>query len=146
MLHNTEVCPYCYQWLKPDNHRMRLQPKRRPSARVQSVLRRKARGKRLSLMQKNLLHRFQNSSSVLVRQAKHYNPTDLLMYCTALQHIILAKKTTRGIRPNQCPQLLCYCSERKYCIDSNGLVVIGFLGQAFISVFRNNTIICLKTI
>ncbi|KAG7244996.1 hypothetical protein INR49_023562 [Caranx melampygus] len=52
-------------WLQPDNHRVRLRPKRRPSARVQSILRRKAQGKRLTLVQKNLLHRFQKSSSVL---------------------------------------------------------------------------------
>uniref|UniRef100_A0AAQ4R564 Si:dkey-184p18.2 n=2 Tax=Gasterosteus aculeatus TaxID=69293 RepID=A0AAQ4R564_GASAC len=62
---STSVCPYCYQWLQPDNHRMRLRPKQRPSARVQSVLRRKARGKRLGLVQQNLLQRFQTSSSVL---------------------------------------------------------------------------------
>lgn len=68
LLQNTLVCPYCSQWLQPDNHRIRLRPKKLPSARVQSILRRKARGKRLSLVQKNLLHRFQTSSSVLVRR------------------------------------------------------------------------------
>ncbi|XP_067469324.1 UPF0711 protein C18orf21 homolog [Thunnus thynnus] len=75
LLHSTVVCPHCYQWLKPDNHRMRLQPKQRPSARVQSVLRRKARGKRLSLVQKNLLHRFQMSSSVLMATCHTCNKT-----------------------------------------------------------------------
>ncbi|KAM6899357.1 UPF0711 protein C18orf21 homolog [Xenentodon cancila] len=63
---NISACPYCYQCLKPGNHRVRLRPKRRPSAREQSVLLRKARGKRLSLMQKSLLLRFQKSSSVLM--------------------------------------------------------------------------------
>ncbi|XP_071396873.1 UPF0711 protein C18orf21 homolog isoform X2 [Centroberyx affinis] len=62
----TSVCPYCYQWFQPDNHRIRLRPKQRPSARVQSVLRRKARGKRLSLVQKELLRRFRMSSSALM--------------------------------------------------------------------------------
>ncbi|XP_040909343.1 UPF0711 protein C18orf21 homolog [Toxotes jaculatrix] len=66
LLQSTLMCPYCYQWLQPDNHRMRLRPKQRPSARLQSILRRKARGKRLSLVQKNLLHHFQKSSSVLM--------------------------------------------------------------------------------
>ncbi|XP_054462334.1 UPF0711 protein C18orf21 homolog [Anoplopoma fimbria] len=66
LLQSTSVCPYCYQWLQPDNHRMRLRPKRRPSAWEQSVLLRKARGKRLSLVQRNLLQRFQRSSSVLM--------------------------------------------------------------------------------
>ncbi|PWA15114.1 hypothetical protein CCH79_00008879, partial [Gambusia affinis] len=52
-------------WLKPENHRVRLRPKRRPSARVKQVLLRKARGKRLSLAQKKLLIRFQKSSSMV---------------------------------------------------------------------------------
>uniref|UniRef100_A0A3Q4GTD6 Si:dkey-184p18.2 n=1 Tax=Neolamprologus brichardi TaxID=32507 RepID=A0A3Q4GTD6_NEOBR len=75
MLHNTVVCPYCCQWLHPDNHHVRLRPKQRPSARVQSVLLRKARGKRLSLVQKNLLRRFQKSSSVLMATCHACNKT-----------------------------------------------------------------------
>ncbi|XP_042362509.1 UPF0711 protein C18orf21 homolog [Plectropomus leopardus] len=75
LLQSTSVCSYCYQWLQPDNHRMRLRPKQRPSARVQSVLRRKARGKRLSLVQKNLLQRFQKSSSVLMATCHTCNRT-----------------------------------------------------------------------
>lgn len=64
----SPVCLHCYQWLQPDNHRVRLRPKPRPSQYVQSVLRRNARGKRLSLVQKNLLRRFQTASSALVRR------------------------------------------------------------------------------
>ncbi|XP_078124141.1 UPF0711 protein C18orf21 homolog [Sander vitreus] len=75
LLQSTLVCLYCYQWLQPDNHRMRLRPKQRPSARVQSVLHRKARGKRLSLVQKNLLRRFQRSSSVLMATCHACNKT-----------------------------------------------------------------------
>ncbi|KAM7373063.1 hypothetical protein PAMP_007945 [Pampus punctatissimus] len=75
LLHNTMVCPHCYQWLKPDNHRMRLQPKQRPSPQLQNILRRKARGKRLSLVQKNLLHRFHKSSSVLMATCHTCNKT-----------------------------------------------------------------------
>ncbi|XP_031179153.1 UPF0711 protein C18orf21 homolog [Sander lucioperca] len=75
LLQSTSVCPYCYQWLQPDNHRMRLRPKQRPSARVQSVLHRKARGKRLTLVQKNLLRRFQRSSSVLMATCHACNKT-----------------------------------------------------------------------
>ncbi|XP_035476779.1 UPF0711 protein C18orf21 homolog [Scophthalmus maximus] len=75
LLHNASVCSYCYQWLQPDNHRVRLWPKRRPSARMQSVLRRNARGKRLSLVQKNLLQRFQKSSSVLMATCHTCNNT-----------------------------------------------------------------------
>ncbi|XP_041811819.1 UPF0711 protein C18orf21 homolog [Chelmon rostratus] len=75
LLQSTSVCPHCYQWLQPGNHRVRLRPKRRPSARVQSVLRRRARGKRLSLVQKNLLHCFQQSSSVLMATCHTCNTT-----------------------------------------------------------------------
>ncbi|XP_035536957.1 UPF0711 protein C18orf21 homolog [Morone saxatilis] len=75
LLQNTMVCPNCCQWLQPDNHQMRLRPKQRPSARLQSILRKKARGKRLSLMQKNLLHRFQKSSSVLMATCHTCNTT-----------------------------------------------------------------------
>ncbi|KAF3707516.1 UPF0711 protein C18orf21 -like protein [Channa argus] len=75
LLQNTLVCPYCYQWLQPDNHRIRVRPKKRPSARVQRILRRKAQGKRLSLVQKNVLHRFQKSSSVLMATCHTCNKT-----------------------------------------------------------------------
>ncbi|KAM6959175.1 UPF0711 protein C18orf21 homolog [Aplochiton taeniatus] len=61
----TVICPFCYQWFQPGNHRVRLRPKRQPSARVQSVLRREARGKRCSLAQVELLRRYRNSSSTL---------------------------------------------------------------------------------
>ncbi|XP_017275401.1 UPF0711 protein C18orf21 homolog [Kryptolebias marmoratus] len=63
---SAAACPYCYQWLRPGEHRVRLRPKRRPSARVNSVLLRKARGRRLSVTQKRLLLRFQRSCSVLM--------------------------------------------------------------------------------
>lgn len=82
LLQNTLVCPYCYQWLQPDNHRIRLRPKKHPSARVQSILRRKALGKRLSLVQKYLLHRFQTSSSVLVRQNTRW--LCFVLHCSTL--------------------------------------------------------------
>lgn len=85
---NTSVCPNCYQWLQPDNHRMRLKPKQRPSARVQSILRRKARGKRLSLVQKKLLQRFQRSSSVLVRRQN----AGYVFYCTAACYLCRKKQ------------------------------------------------------
>ncbi|XP_026156887.1 UPF0711 protein C18orf21 homolog [Mastacembelus armatus] len=75
LLQSTLVCPYCYQWLQPGNHRMRLRPKKRPSARIQSILRRKAQGKRLSLMQKNLLARFQKSSSIMMATCHTCNKT-----------------------------------------------------------------------
>ncbi|KAK2830298.1 hypothetical protein Q5P01_018229 [Channa striata] len=75
VLQNTMVCSYCYQWIQPDNHRIRLRPKKRPSARVQHILRRKAQGKRLSLVQKKVLHHFQKSSSVLMATCHTCNKT-----------------------------------------------------------------------
>ncbi|XP_049607822.1 UPF0711 protein C18orf21 homolog isoform X1 [Syngnathus scovelli] len=64
-LDKTLVCQYCFQLLRPDNQRLRLKPKRRPSARVQRLLWRRAEGKALSLLQKRRLHHFWTSSSVL---------------------------------------------------------------------------------
>ncbi|XP_061616098.1 UPF0711 protein C18orf21 homolog isoform X1 [Phyllopteryx taeniolatus] len=61
-LDKTSVCQYCFQWLRPDNHRVRLRAKRRPSAR----LRRRAGGRALGLVQKRLLRRFWTSASALV--------------------------------------------------------------------------------
>lgn len=101
MQHNTGVCPYCCQWLHPDNHHVRLRPKQRPSARVQSVLLRKARGKRLSLVQKNLLCRFQKSSSVLVRRQTNNKSKHLIMCFTALQHIVQEYNGSDNSKPRQ---------------------------------------------
>ncbi|KAM3595668.1 uncharacterized protein V6R79_000940 [Siganus canaliculatus] len=72
---NTSLCPYCFQWLKPDNHHVRLGPKQHPTARLQRVLRRKARGQRLTLMQRKMLVRFQKSSSVLMATCHTCNTT-----------------------------------------------------------------------
>lgn len=63
---DTAVCSFCYQWLQPDNHRVRVRPKRQPWARMQSALRRQAQGKHLSVVEKNLLQQFYKSSSVLM--------------------------------------------------------------------------------
>ncbi|XP_029023146.1 UPF0711 protein C18orf21 homolog isoform X2 [Betta splendens] len=71
----TLVCSYCCQWPAPDHPLVRLRPKKRPSARVQSVLRRKARGKRLSLVQRRLLQCFMKSCSVLMATCHACNKT-----------------------------------------------------------------------
>lgn len=72
---DTAVCPFCCQWLQPDNHRVRVRPKQRPLARMQRVLHRHARGKRLSVAQKDLLQRFYKSSSVLMATCHTCNKT-----------------------------------------------------------------------
>nr|XP_057903633.1 UPF0711 protein C18orf21 homolog [Doryrhamphus excisus] len=76
-LDKTAVCDHCYQWRRPGNHRVRLRPKRRPSLRVQRVLRRRARGKTLSLAQRHLLNRFQKSTSVLMATCHACNKTSI---------------------------------------------------------------------
>lgn len=124
LVQNTLMCPCCYQWLQPDNHRMRLRPKRRPSAWVQKVLRRNARGKRLSLVQKNLLHRFQKSSSVLVRLQNTTTPQTWL--CIVLHCSILSlHKDNRGI----C--LICILSY-------SGVELKGGMDSRVVLVCRNN--------
>lgn len=60
------LCPFCFQWREPDNHRVRLRPKRRPSARQQRLLGREAKGHKLSLEEKDALRRFRRSSSCLM--------------------------------------------------------------------------------
>ncbi|KAJ7991796.1 hypothetical protein DPEC_G00287580 [Dallia pectoralis] len=70
-----ELCPFCFQWRSPDNHHIRLRPKRRASARVQSVLRRQGRGRRLSRAQMDILRRYRASSSVLMATCHTCNNT-----------------------------------------------------------------------
>ncbi|XP_061752990.1 UPF0711 protein C18orf21 homolog isoform X2 [Nerophis ophidion] len=69
------VCEHCYQWRRPDNHRVRLRPKRQPSVRLQRVLRRRARGKTLSVAHRRLLNRFHKSASVLMATCHTCNRT-----------------------------------------------------------------------
>ncbi|KAM8884117.1 UPF0711 protein C18orf21 homolog [Synchiropus picturatus] len=75
LLQSTAVCPYCYQWLRPDNHHMRLKPKRLPTMRERGLLQRKAKGKRLTPMQERLLRNYQKSSSVLMATCHTCNKT-----------------------------------------------------------------------
>ncbi|CAL8296497.1 unnamed protein product [Lota lota] len=63
------ICQHCCQLFLPDNHLVRLLPKRRPAAREHSVLRREARGKHLSLAQRELLRRYRSASSILGKMA-----------------------------------------------------------------------------
>ncbi|XP_057684610.1 UPF0711 protein C18orf21 homolog [Corythoichthys intestinalis] len=74
-LDKTSVCQYCFQSLRPDNHHVRLRPKRRPSIRVQRLLRQMAQGRGLTLMQKRILRRFSTSSSVLMATCHTCNKT-----------------------------------------------------------------------
>ncbi|XP_063042034.1 UPF0711 protein C18orf21 homolog [Engraulis encrasicolus] len=69
------LCPFCFQWREADNHRVRLRPKRRPSARLQRILGREAKGRRLSLAEKDALARFRRSSSCLMATCHTCNKT-----------------------------------------------------------------------
>ncbi|XP_062342728.1 UPF0711 protein C18orf21 homolog [Osmerus eperlanus] len=68
-------CSSCYQWRQPANHRIRPRPRRPASARVQGVLRREGRGKRLSLPQRDLLRRYRKSPSYLMATCHTCNKT-----------------------------------------------------------------------
>ncbi|CAL9691389.1 unnamed protein product [Knipowitschia caucasica] len=72
---SPSVCGFCYQWLQPGNHTVRVRPKQRPSARVQRVLQRQAQGKPLTLVQNDLLQQFYKTSSSLMATCHTCNRT-----------------------------------------------------------------------
>ncbi|XP_077447288.1 UPF0711 protein C18orf21 homolog [Stigmatopora argus] len=72
---DKSFCKHCYQWLRPDNYRVRLRPKCRPSARVQRLKQRIAHGRVLGAAQKSRLRRFMMSSSVLMATCHTCNKT-----------------------------------------------------------------------
>lgn len=74
------LCPFCFQWREPDNHRVRLRPKRRPSARLQRLLGREAKGHKLSLEEKDALRRFRRSSSCLVSYVPFKSANSVVTY------------------------------------------------------------------
>uniref|UniRef100_H3AKF8 Uncharacterized protein n=1 Tax=Latimeria chalumnae TaxID=7897 RepID=H3AKF8_LATCH len=61
------MCPYCYQYLLPGNHRVRLQPKRKLTPRMQRLLNREAKNPKLNFKQVKLLKKYRESRSILVR-------------------------------------------------------------------------------
>ncbi|GAA6103418.1 UPF0711 protein C18orf21 homolog isoform X1 [Tachysurus ichikawai] len=64
-LPDTMLCPFCFQWRRPGEYRVRLQPKCRPSVRIRKLLRREKAHKRLSSQEIKLLQRFRRSSNIL---------------------------------------------------------------------------------
>ncbi|XP_012684970.2 UPF0711 protein C18orf21 homolog [Clupea harengus] len=70
-----KLCPFCFQWREPDNHRVRLRPKRRPSAHLQRLLGREAKGRKLRLEESDALCRFRRSSSCLMATCHTCNKT-----------------------------------------------------------------------
>uniref|UniRef100_A0A8C6YXG1 Uncharacterized protein n=1 Tax=Nothoprocta perdicaria TaxID=30464 RepID=A0A8C6YXG1_NOTPE len=71
-LRKEGICPYCFQWLVPDNHRVRLRPKMKVTPRIERVLRREARNHKLNMKQAKLLRKYRDSRSVLVAKPTYY--------------------------------------------------------------------------
>ncbi|NWJ11254.1 CR021 protein, partial [Crypturellus undulatus] len=84
------ICPYCFQFLVPDNHRVRLKPKMKVTAQIERVLRREAKNHKLNMKQTKLLRKYRDSRSVLLvtcnscnKTTKHYgNSRDFLAIMT----------------------------------------------------------------
>ncbi|NXA49997.1 CR021 protein, partial [Nothocercus julius] len=84
------ICPYCFQFLVPDNHRVRLKPKMKVTPRIESVLRREAKNHKLNMKQTKLLRKYRDSRSVVLvtcnscnKTTKHYgNSRDSLAAMT----------------------------------------------------------------
>ncbi|KAA0710476.1 UPF0711 protein C18orf21 -like protein [Triplophysa tibetana] len=60
------LCPFCYQWRLPDNHRVRLRPKRKPTARIRRLLKRQSMGKRLGREETVVLQKFKRATNALM--------------------------------------------------------------------------------
>ncbi|XP_067426058.1 UPF0711 protein C18orf21 homolog isoform X2 [Emydura macquarii macquarii] len=69
------MCPYCFQFLVPDNHRVRLKPKMKVTPRIQKLLNREAKNHKLNLKQTKLLKKYKDSRSVLLVTCKTCNKT-----------------------------------------------------------------------
>ncbi|KAI4890262.1 hypothetical protein NFI96_014033 [Prochilodus magdalenae] len=74
-LPETVLCPFCFQWRLPDACHVRLRPKRRPSAQVRKLLRKKAARRRLSANETKVLQRFKKASNVLMATCHACNKT-----------------------------------------------------------------------
>ncbi|XP_060103823.1 UPF0711 protein C18orf21 homolog [Heteronotia binoei] len=61
-----QVCPFCFQFLLPGNHRVRLKPKMRITPQIQKLLHREANKYKLNFKQGKLLKRYKESKNVLL--------------------------------------------------------------------------------
>ncbi|KAM6281625.1 UPF0711 protein C18orf21 homolog isoform 2-T2 [Porphyrio hochstetteri] len=69
------VCPYCFQFLVPDSHRVRLKPKMRVTPQVEKILKREAKNHKLNMKQTKLLKKYRESSSILLVTCNSCNKT-----------------------------------------------------------------------
>nr|XP_056713816.1 UPF0711 protein C18orf21 homolog [Euleptes europaea] len=61
-----QVCPYCFQFLLPGNHRVRLKPKMRITPQIQKLLHLEAKKYKLSFKQGKVVKRYKESKNVLL--------------------------------------------------------------------------------
>ncbi|XP_065523812.1 UPF0711 protein C18orf21 homolog isoform X2 [Lathamus discolor] len=69
------VCPYCFQFLLPDSHRVRLKPKMKATPQIDKILKREAKNHKLNMKQTKLLKKYRESRSVLLVTCKSCNKT-----------------------------------------------------------------------
>ncbi|XP_025951859.1 UPF0711 protein C18orf21 homolog [Dromaius novaehollandiae] len=65
-LQKERICPYCFQFLIPDNHRVRLKPKMRVTPQIERILKREAKNCKLNMKQTKILKKYRDSRSVLL--------------------------------------------------------------------------------
>ncbi|XP_060798754.1 UPF0711 protein C18orf21 homolog [Neoarius graeffei] len=71
----TVLCPFCCQLRQPGEYHVRLQPKRKPSARIRKLLRKERARKRLGSQEMKLLQRFRRAPNVLMATCHICNKT-----------------------------------------------------------------------
>nr|XP_010298457.1 PREDICTED: UPF0711 protein C18orf21 homolog [Balearica regulorum gibbericeps] len=69
------TCPYCFQFLVPDSHRVRLKPKMKVTPQIEKILKREKKNHKLNMKQTKLLKKYRESSSVLLVTCNSCNKT-----------------------------------------------------------------------
>ncbi|KAM7124737.1 UPF0711 protein C18orf21 homolog isoform 2-T2 [Ciconia maguari] len=69
------ICPYCFQFLVPDSHRVRLKPKMKVTPQIEKILKREAKNHKLNMKQTKLLKKYRESRSVLLVTCNSCNKT-----------------------------------------------------------------------
>nr|XP_009665547.1 PREDICTED: UPF0711 protein C18orf21 homolog [Struthio camelus australis] len=74
-LQKESICPYCFQFLVPGNHRVRLKPKMKVTPQIEKILKREAKNHKLSMKQTKLLKKYRDSRSILLVTCNSCNKT-----------------------------------------------------------------------
>ncbi|XP_019376219.1 PREDICTED: UPF0711 protein C18orf21 homolog [Gavialis gangeticus] len=72
---SERICPYCFQFRVPGNHRVRLEPKRKATRQVQKLLCQKAKNRKFTWKQMKLWRKYQGSKSILLVTCNLCNKT-----------------------------------------------------------------------